>query len=111
MPASSADPNPSAFTWKMRHSAWLIATILGVGALSCVGFIYCAVRVKTLPWAVVAVLATAASALGIVLTSTWTNSVGDANDAAVTYIVGLWLVSIILGFVMNPDYLRWRAQH
>jgi hypothetical protein len=95
--------------WRVRHSAWLLAPILGVGVFSCVGFIYCAVRVKTRRWTTVAVVATLASILSVVLDSVWQDSASNPSNAAISFMLMLWLASIVFGFVINRDYLGWRS--
>lgn len=110
---STGVPTPSPtkrpLRWRIRHSAWLLAPILGLGVLSCVGFIYCAARVKTGRWITVAVAATLASIVAVVLDSAWQDSAGNVSNAAATFMVMLWLASVAFGFVINRDYLEWRS--
>lgn len=98
---TSPSPNSSGFSWKVRHSAWLLAVVLGAGYLSFVGFVYCAVRVRERKWVVVAALSVAATIVGYVI-------LGATSDAA--YLVELWLASIVFGVVVDVDYLAWRAK-
>ena len=37
-------------SWRTRHSAWLLAVILGFGFVSFLGFLYCALRVRSRKW-------------------------------------------------------------
>lgn len=108
IPPSANDSEYRA--WRWRHSLWLLAPILGVGVLSFVGFVYCAVKVRERRWAVLATFSVVLTIVGYVLLSTWTNSAGDASNAASAYVFGLWAASVILGFVVNRDYLAWRAR-
>ena len=96
--------------WRWRHSRWLLAPILGFGVLSFVGFVYCAVKVRERRWTVLASVSVALTIVGYILLSTWTNSAGDGSHAANAYVIGLWIASVIFGFVANRDYLAWHAR-
>lgn len=113
MPAPNfrVPPSPARrpMWWRLRHSLWLLAPILGFGVLSCIGFIYCAIRVKSNRWIIVATSATCASILAVVLEILWEDSAGDPTSAAISFTVMWWLASIIFGFVINRDYLQWRS--
>lgn len=97
--------------WVLRHSAWLLAPILGFGLLSFVGFVYLAVRVRTARYWIAAVVSSAACALAWWATdrtepgptpgSTQTSSTG----AAIALFV--WVGLIAYAFVLNSHYLRW----
>jgi hypothetical protein len=102
--APAAEPS-----WRVRHSAWLLAPVFGCGLLSFVGFVYCAIRVRQPKWTVVAAISVALTILGWILASTWTNADGDLSTGATVYIVELWLASILFALVINRDYLEWRA--
>ena len=95
--------------WRVRHSAWLLAPILGIGFFSFIGFLYCAVRVQSPKWWKIAAGTGALTAVGWLLMSLFSESEGGGSDAAVGYILALWIGLIIYGFVVNRDYLRWRA--
>jgi hypothetical protein len=112
---SSSQPPADAATavndrrWRWRHSAWTLAPILGIGVFSFVGFVYCAIRVREQKWIVLACVSTALTVIGWILVSAWTEPNGDASNAATAYVIGLWLVSIVFAFVVNKDFLTWRA--
>lgn len=96
-------------SWRRRHSAWLLAPVLGFGLFSFVGFVYCAIRVKERKWVVLAVVAVVLTVLGWIFISAWTDANGQASTAAITYLLELWLVSVIFACLVNRDYLNWRA--
>lgn len=95
--------------WRVRHSLWILAPVLGFGFFSFVGFVYCAARVRTRAWTVTAVATALLTVLGYILMGTWTNRAGDPTEAATVYMIDLWLASIVFAFVVNRDYLAWRA--
>lgn len=92
--------------WKVRHSAWLLAVALGVGSFSCIGFIYCAVRVRSTAWKRRAVVVTTSSLVGLVLLLSPAETMQDVGAG---YAGILWLVLIGYGLFVNSDYLRWRS--
>lgn len=95
--------------WKIRHSLWLLAPVLGFGYLSFVGFVFCAMRIQTRKWVVLATISVALTVLGWILLASWTDASGAGTTAARVYLVELWLASIAFGLVVNRDYLRWRS--
>ena len=104
-----SSPSRRRIWWRLQHSLWLLAPMLGFGVLSCIGFVYCAIRVKSKKWIMVAGSATCASILAVVLEILWEDSAGGPSSAAITFTLMWWLVSIIFGFVINRDYLQWRS--
>ena len=92
--------------WKVRHSAWLLAVALGVGSFSCIGFIYCAVRVRSTAWKRRAIVVTTLSLVGLVLLLT---PVEPMQEVGAGYAAILWLVLIGYGLFVNRDYLQWRS--
>ena len=92
--------------WKVRHSAWLLAVALGVGSFSCIGFIYCAVRVRSTAWKRRAIVVTTLSLVGLVLLLT---PVEPLQEVGGGYAAILWLVLIGYGLFVNRDYLQWRS--
>lgn len=104
--------------WRIRHSAWMLALFLGFGILSFIGFLYCAIRVRSKKWWRIAAITGALSAVGWLLMGLFaeteegqesTNAPGPWDDIAVGYIIVLWIGLMVYGFVANRDYLRWRA--
>lgn len=85
--------------WRVRHSAWLLAPLFGLGMFSFVGFVYVALRVRSRRFWVACVVACVGSALVWALPSDWSGGI----------ILAVWIGLIVYGFVLNRDYLRWRA--
>jgi len=97
-------------TWRLRHSLWLLAPILGFGALSFVGFIYVAIRVGNRKFWLVAGIASVASVAVWVLSPDPDASASAASDNVFgAVLLAVWAGSVVLGIVINRDYLRWRA--
>lgn len=92
--------------WKVRHSAWLLAVTLGVGSFSCIGFIYCAVRVRSTAWKHRAIVVTTLSLVALALLLT---PVEPMQEVGGGYAAILWLVLIGYGLFVNRDYLQWRS--
>jgi hypothetical protein len=102
-----ASTDPTAFLakrkWRIRHSAWLLAPILGFGLLSFVGFVYVGLRVRTRKFWIALVVGCIGSAIVFVATE-W---IPGAGGGAV--IMAAWIALVAYGFVLNRDYLWWRA--
>ena len=119
----SSPTNPLADKrWRRRHSLWLLAVYLGVGIFSWIGFIYCAIRVRTRRWWIRAAATAAAGVVSVALMEIFTDSVtnpdgtttsvdapGPADDVANLFLVASWIAMIVYGHVVNREYLRWRA--
>ncbi|MCC9195322.1 helix-hairpin-helix domain-containing protein [Arthrobacter sp. zg-Y820] len=85
--------------WRILHSAWLLAPIFGLGIFSFVGFVYVALRVRTRKfWIACAVTFLASGMLLFIDTSRFGG-----------LIILVWLGEIVYGFILNFDYLLWRA--
>lgn len=96
--------------WRIRHSAWLLAPILGFGMLSFVGFLYVALRTRTRKFWTACVIACLASAFVWVGNAVWNERTSEGHGSwggGITFAV--WVGLIIYGFILNRDYLRWRA--
>lgn len=100
-------------SWRIRHSAWLLAVIFGFGFVSFVGFLYCAIRVRSRKWWFRAAVAFGATVPGWIIMSVFTSTEDQRADmlrvVPEDYPIILWIVLTGYGFVANRDYLRWRA--
>lgn len=105
VPSSAARTERS---WRWRQSLWLLVPIFGIGLFSFAGFVYCAIRIRERKWIILAAASCAATILGWILLSVWTDAEGNPSTAAMTFILELWLASVILAVVVNFDYLAWR---
>lgn len=97
--------------WRTRHSAWLLAVILGVGLLSFIGYVYIALRVRTKKlWIAMVVACTASAVTWIVSSDTDPATAGEqVSDLAAGVTAAVWFGLIVYGVIINRDYLRWRA--
>lgn len=121
----SNSPSPANLladkSWRRRHSAWLLAPILGCGMLSFVGFLYVAVRVQSKKFWIAATISCVGSAVPWIVLSLSGDleSTGTADKAAAStesmsdlgasVVIACWAALLVYGFVLNRDYLRWRA--
>lgn len=101
-------------SWRLRHSAWMLALIFGCGFMSFIGFLYCAIRVRTKKWWIIAGITAALGAIGIVIVelSPQTPEGSESSQGSAWaggYLVMLWIGLIVYGLIVNRDYLRWRA--
>jgi DNA uptake protein ComE-like DNA-binding protein len=96
--------------WRLRHSAWTLAPIFGFGLLSFVGFVYVACRVREKRWWLIAAVFCLLTALAWTLMEVAEGSDGEVSGGAAGVVVGVWAASIIYAFILNRDYLKWRAR-
>lgn len=122
-PSTSQNPTNALAdrSWRLRHSAWLLAPIFGCGLLSFVGFVYVALRVRTKKFWIAAVVSCVASVPLWIASSTGEQAgTGDTgatppaetaglSDWAGGLILAIWGGLLVYGFLLNRDYLRWRA--
>lgn len=88
--------------WRLRHSAWMLGPLLGLGALSWVGLVYVAARTRRTTW--IALAAGFFVAGGVA--AFW--PVGTDNTQG-GLLVFVWAAAVVTAFIINPSYLRWRA--
>ena len=107
--------NPlSSWWWRIRHSAWLLAPVLGFGTFSFVGFLYCALRVRTRKWWIGAAITFVLSTMIWVFAAIFFEPETDASQTpggnfTAAYLLVVWAGQILYGFIVNRDYLSWRA--
>lgn len=95
--------------WRTRHSAWLLAPLLGIGVFTFVGFVYVALRIRHRKYWTIAGAYVAVTALALVLVGV--SSDGDATSTlGGMLLLGLWAGGIVHGLVLNRDYLEWRSR-
>lgn len=97
--------------WRIRHSAWLLAPIFGFGMLSFIGFVYVAFRVRSRKFWIACFVGCAGSAFTWIGESIWgSTSDGDKNGTwGAGIMMAVWVALILYAFIINRDYLRWRA--
>jgi hypothetical protein len=94
--------------WRLRHSAWLLAPIMGCGVLSFIGFLYVALRMRRRKYWMIAAAYIAVTVVAFIL-------IPSGSEGDVTYTLGgmlalgLWAVGIVHGLVVNREYLEWRS--
>ena len=107
--------NPlSSWWWRIRHSAWLLAPVLGFGTFSFVGFLYCALRVRTRRWWIGAAITFILSTMIWVFAAIFFEPETDASQTpggnfTAAYLLVVWAGQILYGFIVNRDYLSWLA--
>src|SRR4051794_20473246 len=96
--------------WRLRHSAWTLAPIFGVGLFSFVGFVYVAFRVREKRWWLIATVFCVLTAVTWTLMTVTEGPDGKASGGAAGVVLAVWAASIIYAFILNRDYLKWRAR-
>lgn len=90
---------PTAFAF--RHSLWMIPTLLGLGALSWVSFVYLAARMTT-PRTVA--LAAGLTVAGLIA-GFWPAADTDTRGVLLVF---TWAAAVVSAFIVNPAYYRHR---
>ena len=108
------EPQPSPLSsrlWRICHSAWLLPVVFGFGLFCFIGFLYCAIRVRSRKWWTAATIASGCTLVlwVIMFSADEVNGQTQISDAAAIYFVLVWAGSITAGFALNRHYLRWRA--
>lgn len=110
-PSPQPDGSPAVLrdsSWRLRHSAWLLAPILGIGMFTFVGFVYVAARTRNRKlWIIAAAYCAVSVPLWIMLVQTPTGE--PTSDPVGFLVLALWLGGTIHGIFVNREYLRWRA--
>lgn len=96
--------------WRLRHSAWLLAPILGIGLFSWVGFVYVAARTKKRRWWIIsAIYAALAASLFVLDEANRSTGVQAFADVGGLVLLATWIGGVIHAVILNKEYLRWRA--
>lgn len=98
----TVDPRDDV-TWRLRHSAWMLPVIFGMGVLAWTGFAYVAWRTRHTVWIAVTVFLL----VGAVAVTFWPEG---AAAGATTALLALWAAAVALAFVMRSQYINWCAQ-
>ncbi|GAA0460112.1 hypothetical protein Ade02nite_14300 [Paractinoplanes deccanensis] len=103
-------PGPARLSWRLGHSAWVLAPILSFGCLAGAGFLYVGLRARRASWwipgIVYSVVAFAFFAIG-----------GEAEkdsalqNVAYAVLIAAWAASVVHALVINVSWLRWRATY
>ncbi|WP_250036053.1 ComEA family DNA-binding protein [Paractinoplanes maris] len=101
---------PAKLSWRLGHSAWVLAPILSFGCLAAAGFLYVGIRARKPSWWIPGVAYSVVAWVFFILG-------GEAADGStmedVSYGVffALWAASVVHALIINPSWLRWRAGH
>lgn len=101
-PAQTAQERLANPWWRLRHSAWMLAPLLSIGALGWVGFVYVAARTRKPAWVAIAGLFLVAGAVA----AFWPDDRGNTRGGLLVFV---WAAAIVTALIINPGYLRWRA--
>lgn len=113
--ASSHNPQPVGTgtyvqdpKWRLRHSAWLLAPILGLGVFGCIGFVYIAVRTRNRRlWKIAAIYSGVSVLLAVSLSTV--SAASAMNSINGLLVIALWIGGTIHAVILNREYLTWRA--
>jgi hypothetical protein len=109
-PTGPGQQGPASLSWRLGHSAWVLAPALSCGCLGAAGFLYVGIRAKRPAWwipgIVYSVITFACFAIG-------GEAVKDSVAQNVAYMIlfGVWIASVIHALVINAAWLRWRATY
>lgn len=91
--------------WKLRHSLWMLAPLIGMGAVSWVGFVYVAGRTRRRPHIVIAFFFLIVG----MIAALWPSNPNMPGDNTAGGLLGLvWAGALVSALLVNPGYLRFR---
>ena len=91
--------------WRVRHSVWLLPTLLGAGVCTWISFLYIGLRARRRSWLLFAVayLVGAGIVLEIPDSPGWLLTLGGF------LLMVLWGCGSVHALVVNRSWLRWRS--
>ncbi|MET7419622.1 helix-hairpin-helix domain-containing protein [Dactylosporangium sp. NPDC005555] len=99
-----ADPTQTR-SWRIRNSAWLLVPLLTLGCLSGAGLIVVGIRARRVDWWLPGVGYVVAGCSASFL------SQGTAVGGAFFGLYwALWVLACVHSLLVNPAWLRWRAE-
>lgn len=107
----SAPPNPAQDAgWRIVHSLWLLLPILGFSCLGGFGFLYVGLRAKRPAWWLSGIVYLLIGWPAFFLVGEQ-ESDSLVSDVAVGVVMAVWIGSIVHAALINPAWLRWRANY
>ncbi|GAA4716461.1 ComEA family DNA-binding protein [Phytohabitans rumicis] len=100
-------PRPT-FGWRVRHSWWLLFSILGFGCLNGVGFLYIGLRARRPEWWIPGIAYLVAAWAFFVLASNLAPESAAATWFSMSWLA-VWAGSLLHACLINSAWLRWRA--
>jgi hypothetical protein len=94
--------------WRVRHSWWLLLSILGFGCLNGLGFIYIGLRARRPAWWIPGIVYLVAGWAFFLLGSSATPETAAATWFAMSWFA-VWVGSLLHACLVNSAWLRWRA--
>jgi hypothetical protein len=92
--------------WRVRHSLWLVAPLLGFGLLTWAAFLYIGLRTHHRPWLVASALyGTAAISVVAIISSSPAEGARPIDAVGGLILVLEWAVGFAHALVVNPRYL------
>lgn len=101
--------------WRIRHSSWLLFSVLSFGTLTGVGFLFVGVKMRNIRLLVLAGIYIAAMigwsiATNFIDVGTKANPVRSTPATILSVsLVTMWLSGILISALNNRAWLRWRA--
>jgi Helix-hairpin-helix motif len=109
-PQPPGPKGPANLSWRLGHSAWVLAPALSFGCLGAAGFLYVGIRAKRPAWWIPGIVYSVITFACLVFGGGAPKD-SVAQNVAFTLLIGLWLASVIHALVINPEWLRWRATY
>src|SRR5690348_14196695 len=98
-------------SWRLRHSIWLLAPILGFGMLTWAAFLYIGTKAKRWDWLVAGIVYAIATAVTFYFIDGTEGPQGHENEWTGSAALAIWLAGIVHGLLSNKGWLRWRSQN
>ncbi|MDG4785620.1 helix-hairpin-helix domain-containing protein [Micromonospora sp. WMMD1102] len=107
--SAAGRPRPT-IRWRILHSWWLLLSIVGMGCLNGLGFLYVGLRARRPEWWIAGVVYLVLG-WACFLFGTAGSPEKEPNGWLISGLMAVWVASLAHALMINSSWLRWRADY